>query len=242
MPDIPRNPIQSLFIKHPLSTPHCGFGHCRNGPVPEKPKGQPRGLRRNPGERQAGCLRQGVQERSPHPHPEVVTVPGKRWPQGAQQALFPQVRRGPSWEGNGKELASLDHTRAPLPQGAGPRLRPPGDHQAQHRTPVRAGAGCHWLPSPSPATTAGDSLPSMTVTAAADRASQVRRLHSPGRRLPLLPRAEGGSTGKIARALPLPPPSPGLWKSGYLARGGERGRGPEEEKEKEDRSLRPRQI
>lgn len=161
-----------------------------------------RGAEKEP-RREAGCLRPGVPERNPHPRPAVVTtVPVKRWPRGAQQALLPRVLLRPSWKGKGKELASLDHPRAPLPQGARPRLQPPGERQARHRTPVRAGAGCHWLPSPSPATMAGRSLPSVTVTAAADRASQVRRLHSPGHRQPLLPRAEGG------RARRPPGPSP----------------------------------
>lgn len=121
-------------------------------------------------------------------------------------------------EGERKGVASLDHPRAPLPQGARPRLQPPGERQARHRTPGRAGAGCHWLPSPSPATMAGRSLPSMTVTAAADRASQVRRLHSPGHRQPLLPRAEGAEPEDRPGPPPITP-VPGLRKSGYLARG-----------------------
>lgn len=156
---------------------------------------------------QARCLRPPLRGGAPS-SPRGGDSPREEMaPRGAAgpASLLPRVRRGPRWPGNRKELASLGHPRAPPPRGARPRLRPPAQHPAPPRTPDRAGAGCHRLPPPSPATTAERSRPSLTVPAAADRASQVRRLHSPGRRQPPLPRAEGGSAGKVARALPCRP-------------------------------------
>lgn len=116
VPGIPRDPSQLIFIKHPLSTPHRGVGHCRKrwlhaGKTKRTATGTENEFRR-----EVGCLRPSVLERNPHPHSAVVTVPGKRWPRGVQQALLPRIRHRLGWKGKGKESASLDHPHAPLLQ------------------------------------------------------------------------------------------------------------------------------
>lgn len=66
---------------------------------------------------------------------------------------------------------------------------------------------------------AGRSPPSMTVTGAAERASRVPRLRFLRRGHPRCPARSGALPGRPPGPLPPQPPSPGLRKSGYLARG-----------------------
>ena len=89
---------------------------------------------------------------------------------------------------------------------------------------------------------AGRSLASVTVAAAADLASLARRLRSAERRHPLLPRAERGSAGKTARAPPPTVPIPRTPEKRLPGARAGRGHDPEEEGEKANGGLRPREI
>jgi len=134
-------------------------------------------------------------------------------------------------------------TRALLcPKERDPDFGPRENGERGDRTPERAGADCHWFPLPSAATMAGRSLPSMTAAAVGHQASPAPRLRCPGRRHPQRLGAEGDSAEKTARAPPPPSLSPGLRKSGYLARGWAPGYHPEEEDEEEEGGLRPTEI
>ena len=50
MPSIPRDPIRLILSTHCLHRITARSTAGGNGPTPEKPKGQPQGLRTNPGE------------------------------------------------------------------------------------------------------------------------------------------------------------------------------------------------
>ena len=84
MPGIPRDPIQLILIKHPLSTPHRGERHCRKKwPHAGKTKRIATAAKDGP-ERGAGYLRWGGLERSPHPHPAGHESPREEMaPRGA---------------------------------------------------------------------------------------------------------------------------------------------------------------
>ena len=133
---------------------------------------------------------------------------GRNGPEGRARPGLPGVRRRPGWKGKGKESAFPNHRALLCSTERDPDSGPRENGEPGDRTPARAGAGCHWLPLPSPATMAGHSLARVTATASADRASPARRLRSARRRHPLLPRAERDSTGKTARAPPPTGPIP----------------------------------
>lgn len=179
----------------------------RNGPTPEKPKGQPQGLRTNPGE---GLAAYGgvVWRRAFTLTSRVEIVPGRNGPKGRARPGLPGVRRRPGWKGKGKESTFPNHRTLLCSTERDPDSGPRENGEPGDRTSARAGAGCHWLPLPSPPTMAGHSLASVTATASTDRASPARRLRSARRRHPLLPRAERDSAGKTARAPPPTGPIP----------------------------------
>lgn len=151
-----------------------------------------------------------------------MTVPEKRWHRERSRPYLPGVPRRPGFKGNGKESASLDHPRAALPEGGGPRLRPPGERRARGSNPQEGRSGLSLAPASLRCDYGRPLSPQQDI--GGSRGPSVSSAASPLPRPPAPPAAPSRA-GQCREDRPSPSPhhpSPGVRKSGYLARGVDR--------------------